>query len=45
MRICQKFLNFVYSVVFFRGGEGRAAQDNSQGILKFYTDEAPGFQM
>jgi hypothetical protein len=23
----------------------RAAQQNSQGILRFYTDEAPGFQM
>eukprot|EP01032_Pedospumella_encystans_P014021 gene14021-16121_t len=30
-----------------RGGEGnsRAAQESSQGILRFYTDEAPGFQI
>lgn len=29
------------------GGEqnSRAAQQSSQGILRFYTDEAPGFQM
>ncbi len=28
-------------------GEGgaRAAQESSNGILRFYTDEAPGFQM
>ena len=29
------------------GGEqnSRAAQQSSQGILRFYTDDAPGFQM
>jgi len=30
-----------------RGGDGggSAQQKNSQGILRFYTDEAPGFQI
>ena len=28
------------------GGENsRSAQQSSQGILRFYTDDAPGFQM
>jgi hypothetical protein len=37
------------NVLFRGGGEGegsaRQAQQSSQGILRFYTDEAPGFQM
>ena len=27
------------------GSSSRAAQKNSEGIMRFYTDEAPGFQM
>lgn len=41
--------NSSYSIRAAEGSGGeqnsRAAQQSSQGILRFYTDDAPGFQM
>lgn len=41
---CTLLLEFTHRIFdFIRGGGGE--DPNSQGILRFYTDDAPGFQM